>query len=286
MRRNFAQCLREVELSPLKEYQKLYDMLFEPTFQQEDGSQTSMHDEFDEHFKFMWFRGTCFSLDEFDEQNGFTFLREPADFSMNHLCSISEYIWNLLMGYESAMCSEGQGYGIFATRRIDVDFCLIHIRDLVENLGYEIADDDDFTIIVPKNAAATAVANSDIIPGELSKKIIGYNHYSMSGDIQEKKNTILRLADLLEPKRKDLDRVDKELSNDLFYLFNNLNLRHNNIDPSAKKNYKKAVAELPPEELEHWYDETYQMCLLAFMRLEHAERKIEFEKLKNQIETN
>ena len=41
---------------------------------------------------------------------------------------------------------------------------------------------------------------------------------------------------------------------------------------------------MSPEELEHWYDETYQMCLLAFIRLEQEERKIEVDKLKSRIE--
>ncbi len=92
------------------------------------------------------------------------------------------------------------------------------------------------------------------------------------------------MADLLEPKRRDLDKADKELSSDLFYLFNNLNLRHNNIDPASKGNYKQAVAEMDQDQLEEWYDETYQMCLLAFMTLERAARKIEFDRLKSNIE--
>ena len=38
------------------------------------------------------------------------------------------------------------------------------------------------------------------------------------------------------------------------------------------------------EELERWYDETYQMCLLAFMRLEQKERKKRFDEAKSKIE--
>lgn len=37
-------------------------------------------------------------------------------------------------------------------------------------------------------------------------------------------------------------------------------------------------------QLEQWYDEIYQMCLLAFMRLEHIDRKKKFDVLKTQIE--
>lgn len=38
------------------------------------------------------------------------------------------------------------------------------------------------------------------------------------------------------------------------------------------------------EELEKWYDETYQMCLLASLQLENIGRKAEFNKLKREIE--
>ena len=39
-------------------------------------------------------------------------------------------------------------------------------------------------------------------------------------------------------------------------------------------------------ELEHWYDETYQMCLLAFMRLEQNDRKKRFDEVKHLLESN
>ena len=73
------------------------------------------------------------------------------------------------------------------------------------------------------------------------------------------------------------------MKDDLFFLFNNLNLRHNNVDPSNKGKYKRIVSELDKGELEHWYDETYQMCLLAFMELEQVERKKAFDEFKTQI---
>lgn len=143
---------------------------------------------------------------------------------------------------------------------------------------------DGFVTFVEKSPAAISVAENEQIPQEISYKVFSYNHHSMKENLQEKKNTILKLAELLEAKRPQLSKVDSGFCNDLFYLFNNLNLRHNNIDPSMKGKFKQAVAEMSPEELEHWYDETYQMCLLAFLRLEQEERKIEVDKLKSRIE--
>ncbi len=36
--------------------------------------------------------------------------------------------------------------------------------------------------------------------------------------------------------------------------------------------------------IEQWYDEAYQMCLLAFLSIEHLERKKRFDALKASIE--
>lgn len=102
-------------------------------------------------------------------------------------------------------------------------------------------------------------------------------------NLAEKKTTLLDLANLLEPQRTILERIDKTFSSDLFYTFNNFHIRHNNIDQLGTK-YKKPVGDLSDEQLEYWYDEVYQMCLLAFMRLEHIDRKKKFDSLKSQIE--
>lgn len=146
------------------------------------------------------------------------------------------------------------------------------------------ATQNGFTIFVEKSPAAIAVAESDLVPKELSYRIISYNHYSMKGQLEAKKSALVQLASLLEPKRGSLKKADKTLESDLFYLFNNLNIRHNNVDPADSAKYKPFIVQMKQEELEHWYDETYQMCLLAFLQLEQTERKIEFDRLKTAIE--
>lgn len=192
----------------------------------------------------------------------------------------------MLMGYQSAQCASGVGYLPMPQPAINVQFYLMQIAQVIEKIGYMPLNQDGFVIYVEKSPAAISVAESEQIPKEISYKMISYNHHSMRGNLQEKKNTILKLAELLEAKRTELAKVDSKFCSDIFYLFNNLNIRHNNVDPSINGKFKQAVADMPPEKLEHWYDETYQMCLLAFLRLEQADRKMEFDKLKSVIESN
>lgn len=44
------------------------------------------------------------------------------------------------------------------------------------------------------------------------------------------------------------------------------------------------VADMGAEEIEKWYDDIYQMCLLAFLELDHLDRKNRVKQLKEAIE--
>lgn len=283
MRRNFAQILKDAKIDVKVEYQKLYGMLYDRSIQVSNTSWISAYDEFSTYFIAFHFRGTCLSLDEFNDLHGFHFEKDPTNFNIDHLISLCEYIENLLMAYQCVPLSYPYGYGNMPTKLINVQFYLQQISQVIEKIGYMQAEQNGLTIFVEKDPAAIAVAESEFIPESLSYRLISYNHYSMKGNLAEKKATLLDLANLLEPQRINLERIDKTFARDLFYAFNNFHIRHNNADPQSPK-FKKPIGDLPKEQLEFWYDEVYQMCLLAILRLEHADRKKTFEALKSEIE--
>ena len=283
MRRNFAQILQEAKIDPKREYQKLYGMLFERNIPVSNSNRISAYDEMSECFLNFSFRGTCLSLDEFNDFHNLNFEKDPADFKIDDLISLCEYMENLLLAYQCIPLSFPYGYGNTRPQLINVQFYLQQIGQVMEKMGYMHAMQDGVTIFVEKSPAAVAVAESDLIPADLSYRLISYNHYAMRGQPEKKKSILVQLASLLEPQRADLKSVDKSLEGDLFYLFNNLNIRHNNIDPADPPRYKSVVAKMNPDELERWYDETYQMCLLAFLQLEQLARKDEVQELKKSI---
>lgn len=282
MRRNFAQILKGAKIDIKAEYQKLYGLLYDRSIQVSNTTRISAYDELSERFIGFHFRGTCLSIDEFNDLYEFHFEREPADFSIDNLISLCEYIYNMLIDYQITQVPFGWNMPA-APALINVQFYLQQISQVIEKIGYMQATEDNFTIFVEKSPAAIAVAESSLMPENLSYRLISYNHYSMKENLDAKKATILILADLLEPQRASLESIDKTFASDLFYAFNNFYIRHNNTDPQSPK-YKKPIGDLPKEQLEHWYDEVYQMCLLAFLRLEHADRKKDFDVLKGKIE--
>lgn len=100
MRRNFAQILKDAKIDVKVEYQKLYGMLYDRSIQVSNTSWISAYDEFSTYFIAFHFRGTCLSLDEFNDLHGFHFEKDPTNFNIDHLISLCEYIENLLMAYQ------------------------------------------------------------------------------------------------------------------------------------------------------------------------------------------
>lgn len=284
MRRTFAQILKEAKIDIKSEYLKLHSLLYDRSIQVSNTNRISVYDELSERFTGFYFRGTCLTIDEFNDLHEFHFERDPVGFDVDYLVSFCEYIYNMLMAYQAAQGSFGYGFSPMMPMPINIQFFIMQINQVMEKIGYMQTNEDGATIFVEKSPAAIAVAESDLIPDNLSYKLISYHHHAMKGDLERKKAILQQLAAILEAKRSDLKKADKALENDLFYIFNNLNIRHNNIDPQLKGNYKAYVAQMPNDELERWYDEAYQMCLLAFLQLENHDRKIEFNKLKVEIE--
>lgn len=278
MRKNFAEILKEVHIDLKEEYQKLYDMLFGKHLHTQEGALISVHDELGNTFNNFYFRGTCLSIEEFDHKNGFEFQIEPENFSIDTLISICEYIYNMLNAYQAV------GYLGPFMQIINVQFCLSQINAVIEAVGYMYSVENGFTVFVEKSPAAISVAET--MPEGMSYKVIAYNHHSMKGNLEAKRNTLFLLSDMLEPKRPKLERIDSRFASDLFYAFNNFNIRHNNADFNGKSKFSQVIANMNNAELEYWYDETYQMCLLAFLRLEQAERKVKFDEVKSRIESN
>lgn len=250
MRRNFAQILKDAKIDIKVEYQKLYGMLYDRSIQVSNTNRISVYDELSTYFIAFHFRGTCLSLDEFNDLHGFHFEKDPTNFNIDHLISLCEYIENLLIAYQCVSLSYPYEYGNMPTNLINVQFYLQQISQVIEKIGYMQAGQNGLTIFVEKDPAAIAVAESEFIPESLSYRLISYNHYSMKGNLAEKKTTLLDLANLLEPQRTILERIDKTFSSDLFYTFNNFHIRHNNIDQLGTK-YKKPVGDLSDEQLEY-----------------------------------
>lgn len=160
-----------------------------------------------------------------------------------------------------------------------------HLRDVMldnlEKYNHKAYIDDERILIIEDKPEVTAVA--EIIKQDLAIDIIRYNHRSMQGEIELKKKILISLGSELEPKRKELQVLNKQLSEDIFFMLNNMNLRHNNRSKKDMGKYKEYVAKMTKARLEKWYDELYQMMLLAFLLLDNVDRTENVKELKEKI---
>ncbi|MHB8130168.1 MAG: hypothetical protein ACYDEX_14340 [Mobilitalea sp.] len=152
---------------------------------------------------------------------------------------------------------------------------------LIEDLGFEakIFEEKEWVLLVERNAAVNAAA--EIADPDIVYDIIEYNHHLLKGNTSEKQKILKILADKFEPTRKELGKINPALESNIGYLLNKMNIRHNNKEGKAASGY---VASIPKEELEDWYDETYQMLLLAMLELDNVNRNKKVAELKKIIE--
>ena len=191
------------------------------------------------------------------------------------LIEIVYNFWHIAnTGTSSQYCQDQYGRDFILLKKI-MDDCLAHY-----NYKGEYFPELEQLIVIEDKPEATAVA--EIVEPDISYKVLRYNHYILKGDLPAKKDILLALGADLEPKREQIKAIDKNLEDGIFYILNNLNLRHNN-KTEGDKNYKQAVADMDSNTLEHWYDELYQMMLLAYLQLDQVERNNQIKVLKQLV---
>ena len=146
-----------------------------------------------------------------------------------------------------------------------------HINALADKIGYRFVHDGELWILVPRNDKIEAAA--EVAPEGVGNDLFRYDYRGYKGDLEGKRTILSSLAATLEPTRAKLSGVAKAFTSDYFYLVNNLNIRHNNIDPADPGKYNDWVAQMPPGELEGWYDTVRDMSAAAFLLLEYLDKK-------------
>lgn len=91
----FSQVLKTAAIDIRREYDRLYGMFCVQKFQDMVGAGSSLKDYCATFFVRLPFRGTCVSLDDFDDFYGYSFEKNPSNFDIEYLVSFCEYSYNL-----------------------------------------------------------------------------------------------------------------------------------------------------------------------------------------------
>lgn len=272
-RRNFFDRIaRTIDFQ--REYQKIESLVLQPHSLHGD----SIEDSIERYFKNWKYNANYLSFKELRDQLKFTFVRDGYyDVPSGHIKDANDFfdycemIINMivLLPEEEAEYHENNVNEII--RLIDYD---------LNSLNHKIRKIDDKYLIIQKDATVSEVV--DIVEVSLAKIILEYNHYLLKGDLEKKKNILVKIANALEPQKSEIKAINYQLFKDYFYLINNMDIRHNNCDSSDTSNYNAYFDKLTIEEKEEWYDEIYQMSLLIFLLLENRNRTKKISDLKSK----
>ena len=254
--------LKKIKINVVEEYNKLYNLFYKDIVGFYGFG--TFHSWVNEHFNEFPKKFGMDSLDEFDNKMN-------LKFSQKQSCSENDLI--LFCEYLLFICNQ-VNYIRFSVIDISAKQKYSQIKYKTEYLknsfgwmSYE--DENGFIYLNKKNKVSSYVAklreNKDI-----EFDILKYNHYSMKGNLNGKKEILRNIADKLEPKnkRKIIERFNKELESDLFTGFNNCNIRHNNLDSTYVEKYTKSFDDLSNEDKEKLYDYLYKCCLIALLSID------------------
>lgn len=222
-------------------------------------------------------RGRCIDLNDYLVSIHYTELRRLAGLNLESFLTLIEVIYNLWYIVEREK-QRSTKFGLYSTHN-ELKWLMDECLSQYNHKAYYIKKDEK-VLVVEDKPEATAVA--EIVESDLALEVIRYNHHSLKGDVNAKRSILNRLGTELEPKRKELKAVNSTLEDQVFFMLNNMNIRHNNIK-TGDGNYREAVAQMPETELEQWYDELYQMILLAMLQMDNVDRTAKVKMLKDKI---
>lgn len=217
------------------------------------------------------FRGRALTLDDFNDTYGFQFNLPNESVTEGELISYCEYVITLcdhLWEYADIHLDDDTEYLC--------DDLIKTVESCMDELGLIPAKRDNITIFVNKDPTVTAVA--EIIDEALSYDVKSYIHKQTKGNLQRKKTILKYLADDIEPQRNKLRGINKTLESNLFQMLQKF-VRHNNEDNP----YIKGLSQT---ELEVFYDDIYQMWLLAKLEIDSLERKKRVESVLQKVNSS
>lgn len=150
-----------------------------------------------------------------------------------------------------------------------------NIQLILEKLNYKIVEKNNYLYIVENDTSSSAI--SELYP-ELSEAVIEYRRFDLKGKVTEKRNILQTLSLKVESIEQKLKGTTyNPIANDVGNLYNNLHIRHDNFGGNPNNN----IINMSDEELEKWYDITYDTTLTALMICHYLEYNKEIDNLPN-----
>lgn len=213
-------------------------------------------------------RGSCISCQNMREELEINKIIDDTKRTIDDIIIALEYYKNIFILFINRVAPKLDHYAYSYLN----SFHMLNpnMDKLLDYLNYEqhVFEKEEMVILIPKNPAATAVAERS--SEDTAMAILMYHHASLKGQLEEKRKLLLTIAREYEPLlKKGIDGFSSYFDN-ARNMLNNVHLRHNNKEGKDKI---EKIAKMSDEELENWYDELYQLLLFCVLIKDNKERK-------------
>ena len=257
--KHFADILRAQTIDVDKAYKDLHYMFYQqPVFL----SGSPLERYINKVFCKLNSQGNSISLDDFDRKNNLNFYNPKKAIETDDLVLFCEYL--------TFFCRQITGFGFLRDAQKQSELILKQIKETIKLLHYQEIRQNGVAVYVPQSPE-TEAAVAFITEEGLKNNLLFYNHPSLKGHLEEKIKILNCMARDLEPKRHQIKSLNQKLETDIFSIFNNCDIRHNNATPESEKKYNQNFASLDDCKKEKIYDYLYRCCLIAYIELQNAD---------------
>ncbi|MBR2996880.1 hypothetical protein IKF33_00345 [Candidatus Saccharibacteria bacterium] len=203
-------------------------------------------------------KGTCINLDDLLHELGINLNKKNA--TLDDIFNLAEFI----------LCAADADYdGLQSLYKPLLD----NIDLILEKTSHKIINVGKGKIIVPKDAKVEQAA-SLVKSSSLSLEILKYNHRSNIGNIENKR---VILASIGKNYEVALKKDKSQLSSDIRFLLNSLDIRHDNREGDDR------LIKIVGDNLEQWYDNLYSLFVAYIIEDEKNGVLEQVKRLKEQL---
>lgn len=178
-------------------------------------------------------RGHCIDLDDYLSIIDYKTLKYKAIDDRECFILLIELIYNFWTLANNMVKNKIlKPFGNFYLLKNIMDDCLAQINHTIF-----INKKEEKVYVIENKAEVTAV--TETIDSKLILPIIKYNHHTLKGNLEEKRNILCLLGTDLEHKRKTLNSLNKSLTSTIFFILNKFNIRHDNVTLESENYYER-----------------------------------------------